>query len=176
MSVKPIREGFHTLTPYLMVEDAGAVADFLQKAFDAELLERFERPDGSVMHMEMRIGDSMLMLGEPMGEFGPMPASVYVYSEDCDGTYKRALKAGGTSVMEPTDMRHAWRTLRRHQGPRRQPVVDRHPHRRPHPRRTIPPHQRDLRLAEARPAAVERGVRWAHRATIVVDHLVLLGT
>lgn len=107
MSVNPIREGFHTLTPYLMVEDAGAVADFLQKAFDAELRQRFERPDGSVMHMEMRIGDSMLMLGEPMGEFGPMPASVYLYSEDCDGTYKRALNAGGTSVMEPTDMRHA---------------------------------------------------------------------
>ncbi len=107
MTVKPIPEGFHSITPYLLVEGVDELVGFLQRGFDAEARQRLERPDGSVMHVELRIGDSMLMLGEPMGEFGPMPSSIYLYVEDCDSVYRRALEAGGTSVMEVTHMYHA---------------------------------------------------------------------
>ncbi len=61
------------------------------------------RPDGTVWHAEVKVGDSSIMMGEPMGEFGPMPASIYLYVENCDAVYRRALAAGGVSVMKPTD-------------------------------------------------------------------------
>jgi uncharacterized glyoxalase superfamily protein PhnB len=68
---------------------------------------RLDRQDGSVMHIEVRIGDSVVMMGEPMEAFGAMTASIYLYVEDCDAVYQRALEAGGTSIMEPMDMPHA---------------------------------------------------------------------
>ncbi len=55
------------------------------------------------MHAQVKIGDSFVMMGEPMGEFQPMPASIYLYVEDTDATYQRALEAGATSIMEPAD-------------------------------------------------------------------------
>jgi PhnB protein len=99
MSTKPIRDGFHTITPYLFVHDPARLAEFLVTAFGGEVNFRKERPDGSVAHIEMRIGDSMLMLGEPGAELGPMPTSIYLYVTDCDAVYARALRAGGTSVF-----------------------------------------------------------------------------
>jgi uncharacterized glyoxalase superfamily protein PhnB len=78
MPVKPIRDGFHSVTPYLFVEGALHLIKFISEALDGEEVYRKERPDGSIMHAEMRIGDSMLMLGEAPGEFGPMPASIYL--------------------------------------------------------------------------------------------------
>jgi PhnB protein len=103
MPVKAIPEGYHSATPYLIVPGVDRVIEFLEKVFDAKESERMARPDGSVMHAEVRIGDSLLMLGEPMGQFGPMPASLYMFVPDVDAVYQRALKAGGTSVMEPAD-------------------------------------------------------------------------
>ncbi len=97
----------HAVTPYLIVSDVARLAAFLKKAFDAEELISLGREDGSVMHVEMRIGDSMVMMGEPMGELGPMPASIYLTVEDCDSVYQRAVHAGGVSIMEPMDMPHA---------------------------------------------------------------------
>lgn len=99
--VKPIREGFHTITPYLSVPSADKMIEFLEKAFDAELTFRGMRPDGSVMHTELKIGDSYLMMGEPTGNFPALQASIYLYVKDCDTAYKRAVKAGGVSLMEP---------------------------------------------------------------------------
>lgn len=107
MTVKPIPDDYHKVTPYLIIHGVDKIIDFLAKAFDAELKYRFERPDGSVMHAELRMGDSAVMLGEPTGDFTPMPGSIYLYSEDCDSAYQRALDAGAASVMEPMDMHHA---------------------------------------------------------------------
>ncbi len=107
MSVKPIPDGYHTITPYLMVENVDRLLKFLKNAFAAEELLRLKRPDGSVMHAEAQIGDSRIMMGEPMEDFGPMPASIYLYVENCDAIYEKALKAGGKSIMPPMDMAHA---------------------------------------------------------------------
>jgi len=104
MSVKPIRPGFHTITPYLFVRDTPRLIEFLLAAFGGELNSRMSRPDGSVMHAEMRIGDSMLMMGEGAGDFGPMPTSIYLYVPDCDAVFRNAVAAGGTSISEPRDM------------------------------------------------------------------------
>ena len=102
MSVKPIPDGYHTITSYLLVDGVAKLMSFLITAFDASELERRLRPDGSIMHAEVRIGDSIVMMGEPLGEFGPMPDSLYLYLGDCDSVYRGALQADGISVMEPT--------------------------------------------------------------------------
>jgi PhnB protein len=103
MAVKPIPDGFHSVTPYLVVEGVPKLLAFLRQAFDAQELLRMPRPDGTIMHAEVRIGDSIVMMGEPMGEVKPMPGSMYLYVNDADAVYKRALQAGATSTMEPTD-------------------------------------------------------------------------
>ena len=99
MAVKPIPKGYHTVTPYLTVRDAPKVIEFLKQAFGAKLSHEMKRPDGSIMHAEMRIGNSMLMLGEAPNEFGPMPTSIYLYVTDSDAAYERALQAGGISIF-----------------------------------------------------------------------------
>lgn len=100
MKTEPIRDGFGTVTPYLLVERADRLIKFLCDAFVASVLCREVRPDGSIMHSELLVGDSMLMLGEANDEFGPMPTSIYLYVPDCDAIYQQALKAGGESVFE----------------------------------------------------------------------------
>lgn len=103
MAVKPIPDGYHTLTPYLTVRGVAKLIDFLKQAFDAQEVERMAQPDGTVRHAEVRIGDSIVMLGEAGGQWQPMPASLYMYVTDTDAVYKSALRAGGTSVMEPAN-------------------------------------------------------------------------
>ncbi len=103
MAVKPIPEGFHTVTPYLIVENPDEVISFLREAFGAEELFRMSGPDGGVWHAEVQLGDSRLMLGGASEQWPAMPAVLYVYVEDVDATYRRALAAGATSVMEPAD-------------------------------------------------------------------------
>ena len=102
-NVKPIPDGHHTVTPYLVVEGVDKLIDFLKQAFDAVETERLPGPDGKVGHGEVRIGDSVVMMGEASGEWKPMPGMIYLYVNDTDATYKRALEAGATSVMEPAD-------------------------------------------------------------------------
>lgn len=102
MAVKPIPDGYHSVTPYLMVENAGKLIDFLKQAFGATETERVSRPDGGVMHAEVRIGNSPVMMGEPMGR-PAMPAGLYLYVEDVDAIYAQALAAGATSLMAPAD-------------------------------------------------------------------------
>lgn len=103
MAVRPIPEGYRTVTPYLVVPGVAKLIDFLKQAFGATERQRVARPDGSVMHAEVEIGDSVVMLGEPMGEVQPIPAMIHLYVEDADAAYRRALEAGAASVMEPTD-------------------------------------------------------------------------
>lgn len=104
MAVKPVRDGFHTVTPYLLVAGVARLISFASDAFEADVLSRETRPDGEIMHAEVRIGDSMVIMGEASDEFGSMPASIYLYVNDCDVVYQRALDAGGSSVFEITDL------------------------------------------------------------------------
>jgi PhnB protein len=103
MAVKPIPEGYHTVTPYVVVPGVAKLIDFLKQAFDAKELHRMAGPDGRIMHAEVKIGDSPVMLGEPMGEWKAMPCAVYIYVADTDAVYNSALRAGATSMMEPAD-------------------------------------------------------------------------
>lgn len=104
MPVKPIPDGFHTVTPYLMVADAAKLIDFLTAAFGAQELVRHALPDGRVMHALVKVGDSMIMMGEATPEQGgPMPASTYLYVPDVDAVHASAVAAGGTSLMAPAD-------------------------------------------------------------------------
>ena len=103
MAVKPIPEGFHTVTPYLLVSDARGLISFLKRAFGAEEIYVGEHPDGSVGHVQMKIGDSMIMMGQAKDEWKPMPCMLYLYVEDVDAWYRRAIEAGGISVREVND-------------------------------------------------------------------------
>ena len=110
VAVKPIPDGYHTVTPYLVVPRVAELIDFLRQAFGAEEMFRMPRPDGAIAHAEVRIGDSMVMMGEPMGQFESMLAMIHLYVDDADAMYKRALEAGATSVREPTDQFYGDRT------------------------------------------------------------------
>jgi uncharacterized glyoxalase superfamily protein PhnB len=104
MAVTPIPDGYHAITPYLVVPGVARLIDFLTQAFGAEMVHRpHTRPDGTIMHAEVKIGDSRVMMGEPMGEFTAMPASLYLYVEDADAVYAQAIQAGATSIMPPAD-------------------------------------------------------------------------
>lgn len=102
-STKPIPDGYHTITPYLLVENAAALIEFLKRAFHAKEIERMVLPDGTVSHAELQIGDSKVMMGQPRGEMKPVPASLYMYVQDVDYVYRDAVEAGGISISEPKD-------------------------------------------------------------------------
>ncbi|HEX6177955.1 MAG TPA: VOC family protein [Thermoanaerobaculia bacterium] len=103
MTVKAIPDGYHTVTPYLLVTDAAKVLDFASRAFGAAEVERHTDDKGRVMHAAARIGDSMIMLGQSSDEWKAMPCMLHLYVPDVDATYKRAIAAGGKSVREPTN-------------------------------------------------------------------------
>ena len=102
MPVKPIPDGYHSITPYLAVEGAARLRDFLKQAFGAEERECMMRDDGTIWHGELKIGDSIVMFGEAAGPWKPRPSTLYLYVEDVDAAYARALAAGATSLREPT--------------------------------------------------------------------------
>jgi uncharacterized glyoxalase superfamily protein PhnB len=90
-----------SVSPYLVVDGAADTIEFLVRALDAVEIRRFATPDGKIMHAEVRIDDSVVMLADGGPHWPPMPAYVHVYVADVDATYHRALEAGGTSVQEP---------------------------------------------------------------------------
>jgi len=101
---KPTRPGFHTVTPYLIVQELEPMVTFLQRAFGAT--EHFRTTgSGGGPHLELRIGDSMIMMsgGTVEDPLEPMPIMLFLYVEDVDAVYQAALAAGATSIMEPTD-------------------------------------------------------------------------
>jgi uncharacterized glyoxalase superfamily protein PhnB len=98
-SYKP--PGYSTVSPYLIVPDAGGTIVFLQRVFGAQELRRFPDPAGRIMHAEVRIDDTVLMLADTAAGWPPMEAHVHVYVRDVDQTYSTALAAGATSVQEP---------------------------------------------------------------------------
>ena len=110
--VNPIPEGFHTITPHLVVRNAAEAITFYKRAFGAEELTRMNGPDGeSIMHAELRIGDSVLFLcGEfpEMGARSPQsiggtPVTLHLYVDNVDRAYARTVEAGATAVMPPQD-------------------------------------------------------------------------
>ncbi|MGO9245271.1 MAG: VOC family protein [Verrucomicrobiia bacterium] len=109
--VKPIPDDCHSITPYLLVPDVGELVGFLKKAFKGVARAKIMRPNDTVLHAQVRIGDSLVMIGEPQAPWKPRPSMLYLYVVDVDATYRRAIKAGAKSVVEPADMfygdRHA---------------------------------------------------------------------
>jgi PhnB protein len=104
MAVKPIPDGYGTITPYLIVKGASKLVDFMKQAFGGEeTMERFSAPDGSIMHTEVRIGTSIVMVSDANAMHPAMPAALLLYVTDCDAVYKRAIQAGGTVINEPAD-------------------------------------------------------------------------
>jgi uncharacterized glyoxalase superfamily protein PhnB len=97
------RPGFRSITPYLVTTGAARLIDFLKTAFDAQEVLRVPNPDGSVMHAEVRVGDSMVELADGGGKYPPTTPAVHYYVNDADEAYKRALAAGAKSLYEPAD-------------------------------------------------------------------------
>src|ERR1041385_6182555 len=101
-ATNPIPEGFRSLTQYLIVDDAAGFLKFLEQAFGAR--ERFLMRDGGgvIRHAEAQLGESVIEFAEAGGEWKAMPAGLHYYVKDCDEVYARALKAGGSSLYQPT--------------------------------------------------------------------------
>lgn len=104
MAVKAIPEGYPRVIPYLIISDVDKMMTFLKEVFNAEVIERMALPDGSVNHGEVRIGDSVIMMGKSSENYPPQTSTVYIYVEDVDSVYKKAISIGANSIMEPTDM------------------------------------------------------------------------
>ncbi len=100
MPVKSIPDGYHTVTPYLIVDDAAALIEFAKAAFGAREHHVMRAPGGSVVHADVVIGDSHVMIGQAGGPNRAFPATLYLYVADCDATYGKALAAGATSIQE----------------------------------------------------------------------------
>ena len=96
-------EGLRSVTPYLHPRGAPRMIDFLQRAFGAEETFRAQSPDGVIHHATVRLGDSTIEMGEAHGEAKPMPTTFFLYVEDVDSLYRRAVEAGANSQMEPAD-------------------------------------------------------------------------
>lgn len=96
-------KGFHTLAPYLVVKGAGKLLEFCSQAFGAEVKGRFPLPDGTLMHAEIQIGDSMVEMGDAGGKWAPLEAALHLYVPDADAVYERAIAAGATSLYAPMD-------------------------------------------------------------------------
>ena len=98
-----VQQGLHTLNVYLHARGADRVIDFLKRAFAADEVARYAGPDGTIQHAQVRIGDSVIEMGEAHGAYQPMPTMFYLYVDDADAWYKRALQAGAVSISEPAD-------------------------------------------------------------------------
>ena len=109
--VKPIPDGFHTITPFIVVDDAIGALDFYKKAFNAKEIYKFPTPDGKIMHAMMQIGDSFVMLSDEflsMGMRSPntvggTSVTLHLYVEDADKVFKQAVAAGAVSIMPMMD-------------------------------------------------------------------------
>ena len=100
--VKPVPEGYHTVCSYIVVTGIAKLIDFTKQVFDAKEVYVSRRPDGSVMHAEIKIGDSIVMMGEGQ-DIKKFPAMLHLYLEDCDAVYQRAIQAGAKSIREPVN-------------------------------------------------------------------------
>jgi len=98
-SYKP--RDYTSVSPYLIVDGAGRTIDFLVNVFDAVELRRFSNSEGGIVHAEVRIDDTVVMIADGGGDWPPVPSNVHIYVSDVDATYARAVNAGATSIQEP---------------------------------------------------------------------------
>jgi PhnB protein len=111
MAVRPIPDGYHTATAYLIVNDAARALEFYKRAFNAKEVMHLAGPDGKVMHAEMKVGDSPIMLADEFPEmgarspqsFGGSPVSILLYVDDVDARFSQAIAAGATVQRAVTD-------------------------------------------------------------------------
>lgn len=96
-------EGYSSVCPYLMVESVEIQLQFLKAVFDAEVTEELNQQNGEVMHGQARIGDTTVMMGKSREEYGTRESMNYVFVDDVDETYNKAIEQGATSLMEPID-------------------------------------------------------------------------
>ena len=109
-NVKATPDGYHTVTPVLMVNGAEKLIEFMKRAFEAKEKERVVDPKGNIAHAEVTIGDSIIQLADAVGDWKPIESALLVYVPDADVTYHRALKAGATSLRQPADQFYGDRT------------------------------------------------------------------
>ena len=111
MPVKPVPEGYHTVTPYLTVRDAARAIEFYKQAFGAKEKGTMKGPDGKVMHASLRIGDSMLMLNDEFPDYGTLSplstggsaVTIHIYTDNVDAAFNRAVSAGAQVKMPLAD-------------------------------------------------------------------------
>ena len=108
--VKRVPEGYHSVSPFLIVEGASKLIQFLKQTFDAKVEESVNGPDGRIAHAELTVGDSIIMMSDATPKYGATASHRYVYLENVDLTFKRALEAGASSVQEPADQFYGDRT------------------------------------------------------------------
>lgn len=101
MTVRHVPAGHNAVSPYLVTQDAEQVIRMLHEVFGGEEIHRSLRPDGTIRHAEVRIEDSVIMIGEASGEFPAMPCMLHVYVPDCDATHARARSFGLETLREP---------------------------------------------------------------------------
>jgi uncharacterized glyoxalase superfamily protein PhnB len=94
-------DGYNSASPYLIVDGAAATIDFLSRVFGAKEIQRFAGSSGRIMHAEVRIDDTVVMIADSADGWPPVASHVHVYVPDVDATYRKALSAGATSVQEP---------------------------------------------------------------------------
>jgi PhnB protein len=111
MAVNPIPEGYNTVTPSLIVENASGLLEYITKAFGGKERFRMALPDGKVSHAEIVIGDTLVMVGEAGTEHPAVQnGSMYMYVDDVDSVYQQALAAGASSIAGPENMFYGDRT------------------------------------------------------------------
>ncbi len=111
--VNPIPQGMHTLTPNLVIRDCAKAIEFYQRALGAQEVSRMPAPDGkTIWHAQLRIGDSIVFMNDEMPGMGrsaptpenPVPVTMWLYVQDCDAAFRRAVQAGAKETMKPADM------------------------------------------------------------------------
>ena len=111
-NVKPVPQGYHTVTPYLTVNDAAKAIEFYKKAFGAKERVRMEGPPGKIAHAEIQVGDSMIMLSDEFpgskirtpNSLGGTTTNIFLYVENVDSLFNQAVQAGAEADMPPSDM------------------------------------------------------------------------
>lgn len=103
MKPKPVPEGYQSVIPIMIVDNPEKLIDFIVKVFDGQEMHRYSGPEGKIMHAEVRVGDSVIMLGSSSEKYPANQSMLNIYTEDTDQLYKKAIEAGATSIMEPTN-------------------------------------------------------------------------
>lgn len=102
-------DGYSRVTPYLTIKGAQKLLDFVVAVFDAEVIDRVEKPNGTLTHASVRIGDSNVELADATEQWGPMPGALHIYVPDVDQTHRRALENGAQSLHDPMEMEYGER-------------------------------------------------------------------